>query len=332
MSLSENAAPARRTSRRAAFEPSALRRHRLFESNDVDDTRERISRVMQPHDLVPVDRLRGAPAHMDFARIGRVGFGAIRFGESMHVDVGAIDDYHLLMFCLSGHAAVRVDGQRFDVDAGHGMICAPEKTFSAQLSADCEQFVVRLDREAVESHTGRAGLRFASQLSLDGVAIRPWLEQIGALVTSPAAMDRFAVPGVATTEMERLLVALLVAGQPVSHESPINASGGASQGYVQRAEDWLHGHVDEAVTLADIAAAAGVPPRTLLEGFQRLRGTSPIRYLRDLRLDRARARLMLGHGPVARVAFDAGFAHLGRFSAIYQGRYGEAPSATLRRV
>ncbi|CAN5162938.1 AraC family transcriptional regulator [soil metagenome] len=319
-----------RPSRRAAFEPSALRRHRLFESNDVDDTRERISRVMQPHELVPVERPRGAPAHMDFARIGRIGFGAIRFGESMHVDVGAIDDYHLVMFCLSGHAAVRVDGQRFDVDAGHGMICAPEKTFSAELSADCEQFVVRLDRAAVESHTGRRDLRFASRLSLDTAALRPWLQQIGALVTSAASMDRFAQPSVATTEMERLLVALLAAGQPVSHES--FAGGAAAAGYVQRAEDWLHAQADEAVTLGEIAAAAGVPVRTLLEGFNRLRGTSPVRYLRDLRLDRARSRLMLGDGPVARVAFDAGFAHLGRFSAIYQGRYGEAPSATLRRA
>jgi AraC-like DNA-binding protein len=329
MDSGSDVSAARRYTTSAVFEPTAVRRHRLFESNDIDDTRERISRVMQPHALRPVERPRGAPAHMDFARIGRIGFGTIQFGESMDVDVGAIDDYHLLMFCLSGRADVNVDGERFEVDAGRGMICAPDRSFTARLSADCEQFVVRLDRTAVESHTGRRDLRFAPRVALDAMALHPWLAQIRSLVTSHARMDHLAASGVATIETERLLVALLATGQPVAHESH-EALGASHSGYVRRAEDWLHAHADEPVELAQIAIAAGVPPRTLLEGFRRIRATSPIRYLRDLRLDRARARLMLGEGPVARVAFDVGFNHLGRFSAIYRQRYGEPPSKTLQ--
>lgn len=34
---------------------------------------------------------------------------------------------------------------------------------------------------------------------------------------------------------------------------------------------------------------------------------------------------------VTDVALDAGYAHLGRFAADYWHRYGEAPSATLKR-
>lgn len=46
------------------FDPLALREHRLFESRDLDETRERISRVMQPHALLP-DGSRHGPSHMD---------------------------------------------------------------------------------------------------------------------------------------------------------------------------------------------------------------------------------------------------------------------------
>ena len=55
-----------------SFEPLALRAHRLFESRDLDETRERISRVMQPHALLPNGRTRGA-SHMDFVRLGEPG-------------------------------------------------------------------------------------------------------------------------------------------------------------------------------------------------------------------------------------------------------------------
>ncbi|MGN4071462.1 anthranilate 1,2-dioxygenase regulatory protein AndR, partial [Burkholderia gladioli] len=55
------------------FDPLALRAHRLFESRDLDETRERISRVMQPHALVPGGRRHGGAAHMDFVRLGRLG-------------------------------------------------------------------------------------------------------------------------------------------------------------------------------------------------------------------------------------------------------------------
>src|SRR5438094_9853319 len=82
------------------FEPSALRGHRLFESVDLDDARERISRVMQPHLLLPRGPARAVRSHMDFVRIGGIGIGTIAFGAPMHVDVDRLDDYYLLMFCL----------------------------------------------------------------------------------------------------------------------------------------------------------------------------------------------------------------------------------------
>jgi AraC-like DNA-binding protein len=55
-------------------------------------------------------------------------------------------------------------------------------------------------------------------------------------------------------------------------------------------------------------------------------------YLRDLRMERARAELVSGECQnVAGVALRWGFAHLGRFSASYKARYGESPSQSVRR-
>ena len=55
-----------------------------------------------------------------------------------------------------------------------------------------------------------------------------------------------------------------------------------------------------------------------------------MRYVRDLRMQRARDELASGvNAHVADCALRWGFAHPGRFSIEYRKRFGESPSATL---
>jgi AraC-like DNA-binding protein/tetratricopeptide (TPR) repeat protein len=84
--------------------------------------------------------------------------------------------------------------------------------------------------------------------------------------------------------------------------------------------------------LAELAAAAGVAPRTLQKHFRRFLDRTPQAVQHDLRLDRARQELLRGapDAAVTDIALRCGFRHLGRFSVLYRGRYGESPSATLR--
>jgi transcriptional regulator GlxA family with amidase domain len=105
-----------------------------------------------------------------------------------------------------------------------------------------------------------------------------------------------------------------------------------SPGFVKRAEDFMQANFGGQLQLADVAQAVGVPERTLLDGFQRFKGVSPIQYLRAVRLEHARQALRDGpaHARVAEVALACGFAHLGRFSIAYREQFGESPSDTLR--
>lgn len=72
--------------------------------------------------------------------------------------------------------------------------------------------------------------------------------------------------------------------------------------------------------------------RALSKGFERHLGTTPLRYMIDLRLDRARADLLAAsdRDAVTQVALRWGFAHGGQFAARYRARFGERPSDTLR--
>lgn len=102
---------------------------------------------------------------------------------------------------------------------------------------------------------------------------------------------------------------------------------------VRRAVAYLESHLHEDVTITQVAAAAFVTPRALQLAFRRHLGTTPLRYLRRLRLAGAHEDLraaVAGDGQtVATIAYRWGFAHPGRFAIAYREHYGRPPSEVL---
>ena len=100
---------------------------------------------------------------------------------------------------------------------------------------------------------------------------------------------------------------------------------------LRRAIEYMEANLAAPITIADIAEASGIAGRTLFQHFRDFRGTTPLRYLRDARFDKARDALRRAppEESVAGIALRWGFSHLGRFSVEYRKRFGERPSDTL---
>ncbi|MFE4198084.1 helix-turn-helix domain-containing protein [Paenarthrobacter sp. NPDC056912] len=96
--------------------------------------------------------------------------------------------------------------------------------------------------------------------------------------------------------------------------------------------DIVEANPEHPFTVTELAAAAGVGVRALQEAFRRYRGTTPMRFVRDVRLRKAHEELASGTpATVAEVAYRWGFGNLGRFANSYREKYGRPPSLTLRR-
>jgi AraC-like DNA-binding protein len=121
-----------------------------------------------------------------------------------------------------------------------------------------------------------------------------------------------------------------VANDPATADSPLLAAAGA---------DYLAATVLATMpttAVTDAAASSGlsaVTPRALQLAFRRHLGTTPLRYLRRLRLAGAHDDLRAagaGDGrTVATIAHRWGFAHPGRFAIAYRRHYGRSPSEVL---
>jgi AraC-like DNA-binding protein len=101
-----------------------------------------------------------------------------------------------------------------------------------------------------------------------------------------------------------------------------------------RALRWLSDRLDEPIQLDTLAVAASVRPRTLEAHFRHYLGTTPLGWVRRMRLARARQQLLAARneGSVTGVALANGFTELGRFAKQYRRQFGELPSQTLRAV
>lgn len=305
-----------------------LRACRLFETSDLDEARERISQVMQPHSLRLYGQSETTHAHMDFVSLVGMGLGTIAFGPAT-IDVPPLDDYYLFMFCLNGHGEIRTEAGSFPVDRFRGVACAPNQPVSGRFSADCEQFVVRVDRQRFAAFTGHPDRRLSPTFDMRSARMQPWLSALRSLVTCSATLQLVQDHADLAADYEQLLLRLMLAGCEAAITGDRRPAT-VRPASLRRALAFVEANADSAITLADIAQAAGVPERTLYDAFRQSEGVSPMRYLRNLRLDRVRNRLIAGDDQVTEAALCEGFTHLSRFAQDYAARFGEQPSQTVR--
>ena len=150
------------------------------------------------------------------------------------------------------------------------------------------------------------------------------LEQSDAMLENPIMMtmfEQFIITGLLLAHVHSCSERLRRCEMPISPRD------------VKRAIDYMESNLDAPITLSDIVGAAGVPGRTLFKHFEDWKGVSPMRYLRNVRFQRARDALKRGRAgtSVTEVAKSCGFNHMSRFSAEYRKRFGESPSKTLGR-
>ena len=149
-----------------------------------------------------------------------------------------------------------------------------------------------------------------------------------------AAPEAHEAPLVVSTAGQ-LLAASVLQAFPNSADTPATAADqhDASPGTLRRAMAFIEANPDIDISISDIARAAHVTPRAVQLAFRRHLDTTPLAYLRRVRLHHAHQELAQaspGDGTtVTTVAYRWGFTSPSRFAATYHATYGVLPSYTL---
>ena len=296
----------------------------------------------QPHIRLLTDPDSLSLAHR-VAHVGPLAIGELVVGSEMSLDCGELCSAYRLNVLRSGR--LKSMHRKSSITAGPGSVTLyqPRGHASARWAAGSRMIAVKIDHGVVDEALGdvlgrqvTAQIDFQPTVSTTSGAVRGWLNML-LMLTEQLFQPHSALthPLVSLPFVDSLVRGhLLVADHPHRDAVAAEPKPVASR-IVRTALDIIEAEPQSPWTVSTLAARSHVSVRCLQEGFRRHLGTSPMTYLRVVRLRRAHVALQQSDpsiGSVASIAYQWGFTNLGRFAAAHTARYGETPVVTLRRT
>jgi AraC-like DNA-binding protein len=318
-----------------------LQHRRVSESRDPDATlafmkMKEFDLDLHPREARQFDFVASA-LYLPSSYIGYIQYGA---ATTVRVpDDRARDDYFIHL-PLDGAAEVTNRQGMVICDRRHGVISSPaghvmrSQNGSNRITVSLTKSAMMGHLAALLGHTPKVALEFAAAIDLNSAVGRRFNRHVRMAIADlddPAPVHNPIMTGM----YEQLIMTGLLLSQPSNYTGALHRlEMRVASRDVQRAVDYIQGHLHSALTLADIATASGIPGRTLLKHFKDHWGTSPMRYLRAARLKRVREALLRDEraDSITDIALAWGFHHLGRFSIEYRKQFGESPSETRERA
>jgi transcriptional regulator GlxA family with amidase domain len=193
--------------------------------------------------------------------------------------------------------------------------------------------VAETARNAPDDELGT--LRFTAMSPMSPAAARNWQHTVDYVSDTVLLHAEMASSPLITGSAARLLAATLLATFPntwVTEPRPRDRAD-ATPATLHRAIDFIEANADLDISAFDIAQAALATSRAVQLAFRRHLRTTPMAYLRHVRLQRAheqlRALSLTDGVTVTQVAARWGFASPSRFARYYRAAYGVTPSRTL---
>ncbi len=314
--------------------------HRVFESTDLDQTREHIARTYCPHHLSIAQRSGSLAAWLNHKRLTEVGLGIMSYGPEVAISGGEDQDFVLLMLPTRGATEIGLGRNTVQCDPGKAVVACTTELDRMRWSQDCSQLVVQISHSAINRHLtllmgrpAREPLRFAPEMRLADAGNSGWNYVMLLLdeVSSCGAQDAQAT----VRHLETLLIVKLLESQASNYSDFVTPQAGSriAPQHVRRVERYIVDNIEQPIALEDLVAVSGVSARALFDGFRRFRGQSPMALVRSLRLERVRQDLLDARpgDTVTSIACRWGFFQFGRFAGQYKQAFGESPSQTMRR-
>ena len=312
-----------------------------FAAADILSTRQRIldfSAGRSSFAVTNAGRFIGyGEAH---ARVGRIDLRFLSWNCEAKCETATFrtPDHHVVLHIpLRGEFEASQGDSWVKVKPGDALVVSSAGILRRRWEGQCDLLNLRVGREVVNLAAFKSSKELGDQpltlIHLDqSLALARFIETIIHDLSSDHSTLSDAA---AAMHAERLLSLLLLRSLRKDDSRAIAGHSMVAPYYVRRAEQFVSENYMRPIDIDDLAAATGVSSRTLYYGFKQHRGASPRKYLKGVRLLRARRSLLeaqIHGGRVGEVAAAVGYDNKSQFARDYKEYFGESPTATLRGV
>ncbi|MCA1367292.1 helix-turn-helix domain-containing protein [Bradyrhizobium sp. BRP14] len=307
---------------------------------DADEMSEHYAKTLAPAKVEPLTRGGRILVEDRHFSLGPFSIWAGKCHSGMKVTFSQPSDVFVLYLPLSNAMEIDIGRSRLTSDPGTALI------------ANMSQF----DKLTLHENRGHIGVAFersamVSQLSemLDAPVLHN-IELSAALETASVAGSRLAALGhllwdcfdvesddrvsaIAADHLFRAAMAMILEAVPHNYSERLKQPASpAIPRNLKRAIEYMVANISQPMSVAEIAREAGTSVRALQTAFQQFKDTTPLSFLRQMRLEGVRRTLAdeTNELSIAQAARAWGFTHMGRFSAVYHDAFGQSPSETTR--
>jgi AraC-like DNA-binding protein len=230
---------------------------------------------------------------------------------------------------VEGRKAVRVEGAELWYDAASYFVVRGETVYEANV-AEAPYLAIGLEippQVVVETllELGPVSAPTAAVSAFVAPVDEPLRDAMVRLVTAAAnpVERRILAPLVLREVVYRLLctdaASVLRSGVREAEREPIRAAMG-----------YLETHADRRITVDEVARHVGMSASHFAHRFREIVNTTPMQYLKHVRMDRARTLLLADGLRPSEIASRVGYASLSHFTRDFKRQFGVAPGAYAR--
>lgn len=294
------------------------------------------------HHYTPVNRDQVSPYSFSLRAVEGFASWQGSSGSNRRFDIGIKGDEFMFFFENSTSYAVESGSVSHALCPSKGLLIPAQHYSGIDIAENSSGEGFVLSRSALTGalvNTYRrpvpSDFSFAPTMDLQTGPARRILALMHYFRDNVLSQSDLAVSPMAVASFQEMLCLLMVENLKHSCSGFDYLASGVAPRQIKRARDYIHANAHRAITMVNIAEAAGVSVRALQINFRRFLDTTPRLYLHLVRLDGVRCELQHTAPSVTTVAEVArrwGFTHMGRFSQEYQKRFGIKPSVDQGRA
>jgi AraC-like DNA-binding protein len=311
-------------------------------TTDPNEAQSFVADTYLPNKLVLPSGARDVDMELRALQVGSMTAGRLGFGRLTSVSTAQSTNFRVCIPLRGGAVTRSGRSPAIETTPGEAAVIPPEAPAQVIWSPDCQQLVLMVPREVVESELetllGRSlpnPLTFDLHMPKSGPARSLWrspLDMLSREILAPSGLLSHTGAGL---HAQALILDGLLLGHRHNYSEIVDRRAAPGQRTaIGRAVELLQSQPGHPWTVTGLAAEVHLSVRALHEGFARDIGMPPITYLRRVRLYRAHAELQASdrsQTTVRAVANRLGILHMSRFAATYKATFGESPSETLSR-
>ena len=312
----------------------------IIKSRDIEEVREAVARCYGARRFDVPRNLEGFDVRANHWQSRNIGLSYCRYGAPVQLEFPAANFFRQ-QICLRSGSGIRIGRIEGRVTNEESWVVPPETSINVVFAPDFEQLVLRIETDALLNkltaligRTPSRKLIFGHSTRVNAAAIGNLRRMLTFFAAELDSMDSEMGPSLAVAELEQALIVSFICNNPHNYSAFLHdRTRPAASWQVRRAEEYIEAHWDQPITIEELARVTSASARSLFHQFKRSRGQSPMGFVKEVRLKRARQMLQrtdLRHS-VTETALACGFMNLGHFAKDYFKHFGERPSETTKR-